>query len=165
MTQDLTPEALINALGLEPHPEGGAFSEIYRCALRTADRHLATSIYFLLRPGEVSAWHRVAHDELWFYHGGSPLRLKGISKDGKHTETLLGLDVLNGERPQGLIPAGDWQAAVPLDPTGWTLVSCVVTPGFDFADFELSDVPAMRERFPHLNHELALKPEDVLDRA
>lgn len=162
MTQALTPEALINALGLEPHPEGGAFSEIYRSALRTAERHLATSIYFLLGPGEVSAWHRVAHDELWFYHGGSPLRLKGISKDGQHTETLLGLDVLNGERPQGLIPAGEWQAAVPVDPTGWTLVSCVVTPGFDFADFELCDVPAMRERFPHLNHELVLKPDDVL---
>ena len=154
--QSLTPEILIEALGLEPHPEGGAYREIYRSAMRTGDRHLATAIYFLLGPGEFSAWHRVAHDELWFYHGGSPLRLKRITPGGQHTEAILGVDVLKGERPQILIPAGEWQAATPRDSEGWTFVSCVVSPGFDFADFEMNDHETMLTRFPHLAQDLVL---------
>lgn len=156
MPTRLTKEALITALGLEPHPEGGAYRELYRSAASAGDRSAATSIYFLLGPGEVSAWHRVANDELWFYHGGSPLRLKRISADARHHEQILGLDLLAGQRPQALIPAGEWQAAVPLDPAGWTLVSCVVAPGFDFADFEMTDVATMRERYPHLAAEVTL---------
>ena len=153
----LTPETLIESLGLAPHPEGGAYREIYRSTARQADRHLATSIYFLLGPREVSAWHRVAHDELWFFHGGSPLALKCITPEGQYSESLLGIDVLKGEHPQRLIPAGEWQAAMPLDPEGWTLVSCVVSPGFDFADFEMNDQETMRARFPHLARELMLR--------
>lgn len=129
-------------LALQPHPEGGWYAETYRHPTTTATpagaRSLGTAIHFLLLPGESSAWHRVASDELWFHHRGGPLRLwLGGDADtpGKADEHLLGPDVSAGERPQLLVPAGHWQAARPVDEA--VLVSCVVVPGFDFADFEL----------------------------
>ncbi|MCW2753935.1 MAG: hypothetical protein JWQ32_1346 [Marmoricola sp.] len=99
------------------------------------ERSLATAIHFLLLPGESSAWHRVASDELWFHHVGGALRL-WVGDDPEHAgEHLLGPDITAGQRPQLLVPAGRWQAARPFDEA--VLVSCVVVPGFDFADFEL----------------------------
>ena len=131
------------ALDLQPHPEGGWYAETYRHAADTETpagrRSLATAIHFLLLPGESSAWHRVASDELWFHHRGGPLRLwLGGDGDepGSPTEELLGPDVAHGQRPQLLVPAGHWQAARPVDEA--VLVSCVVVPGFDFADFTLA---------------------------
>lgn len=130
------------ALDLRPHPEGGWYAETYRHADSTetaaGDRSLGTAIYFLLQPGESSAWHRVASDELWFHHRGGPLRLfLGGDGDepGEVTELVLGPDVAAGQRPQLLVPAGVWQAARPVDEA--VLVSCAVVPGFDFADFTL----------------------------
>lgn len=136
-----------SSLDLQPHPEGGWYAETYRHAARTAtpvgDRSLATAIHFLLLPGESSAWHRVASDELWFHHRGGALRLwlgGDAERPGEPTELLLGPDVEAGERPQLLVPAAHWQAARPVDEA--VLVSCVVVPGFDFADFTLDrDVP------------------------
>jgi hypothetical protein len=158
MTQ--TADALIDALGLIPHPEGGAYAETYRHAERVpvrGGRALATAIYFMLREGQVSAWHRVASDELWFYHGGDALTLKQVSPDGLLRAERLGMDLALGERPQRLVAAGHWQAAVPAGGRhGWTLVSCVVAPGFDFSDFELFDEAAMRARFPELGDALGL---------
>lgn len=129
-------------LELEPHPEGGWYAETYRHPATTetpgGTRSLGTAIHFLLLPGESSAWHRVASDELWFHHRGGPLRLwLGDDGDvpGTPVELLLGPDVTAGERPQLLVPAGHWQAARPVDEA--VLVSCVVVPGFDFADFTL----------------------------
>ena len=130
------------ALDLRPHPEGGWYAETYRHADSTetaaGDRSLGTAIYFLLQPGESSAWHRVASDELWFHHRGGPLRLfLGGDGDepGEVSELVLGPDVAAGQRPQLLVPAGVWQAARPVDEA--VLVSCAVVPGFDFADFTL----------------------------
>lgn len=145
-----TAEAIVAALGLVPHPEGGAFFETYRHAERVEGRSRATAIYFLLRAGEVSAWHRVASDELWFFHAGDALRLKQVSPEGELSELVLGTALAEGERPQGLVPAGYWQAAVPVagGACGWTLVSCVVAPGFEFEDFEMVDEAGMRVRFP-----------------
>ncbi|MFL6109549.1 MAG: cupin domain-containing protein [Marmoricola sp.] len=132
-------------LDLQPHPEGGWYAETYRHAdsieRPTGERSLGTAIYFLLLPGESSAWHRVRSDELWFHHRGGPLRLFIGDSDTEYDEHLLGPDVSNGERPQRLVPAGAWQAARPVDEA--VLVSCVVVPGFDFADFTLgSAAPA-----------------------
>ncbi|MET3961922.1 putative cupin superfamily sugar epimerase [Marmoricola sp. OAE513] len=130
-------------LDLQPHPEGGWYAETYRHDATTetaaGTRSLGTAIYFLLLPGDSSAWHRVASDELWFHHRGGPLRL-WISDDPvdpvvEPAETILGSDLAAGQRPQLLVPAGAWQAARPVDEA--VLVSCVVVPGFDFADFEL----------------------------
>jgi uncharacterized protein len=129
-------------LGLQPHPEGGWYAETYRSSAHTETatglRALGTAIHFLLLPGESSAWHRVTSDELWFHHRGGPLRL-WTGGDGSQAaaprEHVLGPDVEAGQRPQLLVPGGQWQAARPVDEA--VLVSCVVVPGFDFADFTL----------------------------
>lgn len=136
-----------SSLHLLPHPEGGWYAETYRHAAEVAatagGRSLATAIHFLLLPGESSAWHRVASDELWFHHRGGALRLwlgGDADRPAEPTELLLGPDVAAGQRPQLLVPAGHWQGARPVDDA--VLVSCVVVPGFDFADFTLDrDVP------------------------
>jgi len=130
-------------LDLQAHPEGGWYAETYRhpdgVERPEGDRSLGTAIYFLLLPGESSAWHRVASDELWFHHRGGPLRLFTArtepTPDTEPVEMLLGSDTTAGQRPQLLVPGGVWQAARPVDDA--VLVSCVVVPGFDFADFEL----------------------------
>lgn len=134
--------AWASGLGLRPHPEGGWYAETYRHPgvgeTPAGPRSLGTAIYFLLLPGESSAWHRVASDELWFHHRGGPLRLfLGGDHDepGESAEVVLGTDVAAGQAPQALIPGGHWQAARPVEEP--VLVSCVVVPGFDFADFTL----------------------------
>jgi uncharacterized protein len=147
MSADIALPSWASSLDLQPHPEGGWYAETYRHALGTdtpaGRRSLATAIHFLLLPGESSAWHRVTSDELWFHHRGGPLRLwLGGDDDapGAATEHLLGSDVAAGAQPQLLVPAGHWQAARPVDEA--VLVSCVVVPGFDFADFTLAgDAP------------------------
>ncbi|HEX4189542.1 MAG TPA: cupin domain-containing protein [Marmoricola sp.] len=137
-----TPSALPEwalGLGLQPHPEGGWYAETYRSRSTTAtasgDRALGTAIYFLLLPGESSAWHRVRSDELWFHHRGGPLRLWIGDDPHSAVEHVLGAGLGAGQRPQLLVPGGAWQAARPVEEA--VLVSCVVVPGFDFADFEL----------------------------
>jgi predicted cupin superfamily sugar epimerase len=139
--------ALAEQLDLRPHPEGGWYRETYRCARTVTpdgyagERSTATAIYFLLQPGEESAWHVVRSDELWFWHAGGPLTLRlGGAGDRPGEETAITLGVGAGQQPQALVPAGVWQAATPA--TGeYALVSCVVSPGFDFADFRLDDGP------------------------
>ncbi|MEU8658981.1 cupin domain-containing protein [Actinoplanes philippinensis] len=138
---------LVERLGLEPHPEGGWYRETWRSPVTFepdgygAPRHAATAIYFLLHPGERSAWHVVRSAELWFWHSGGPLLLRrGGSGDrpADGDEVLLGPDVAAGQEPQVLIPPGVWQAAEPAGDEP-VLVSCVVAPGFDFADFRMAD--------------------------
>ena len=135
-------------LGLQQHPEGGWYAETYRHPASTEvagrSRSIGTAIHFLLLPGESSAWHRVASDELWFHHRGGALQLwlagQG-DEPGDPEEHLLGPDIASGQRPQLLVPGGHWQAARPATDEA-VLVSCVVVPGFDFADFSLAtDVP------------------------
>ena len=132
------------SLELRRHPEGGWYAETYRHPSTTptsaGTRSLGTAIHFLLLPGESSAWHRVASDELWFHHRGGPLQLwLGGDADapGEVSGLVLGPDIAAGQRPQVLVPGGHWQAARPVDEA--VLVSCVVIPGFDFTDFTLSD--------------------------
>ncbi|GAA4246374.1 cupin domain-containing protein [Dactylosporangium darangshiense] len=141
---------LAEQLDMQPHPEGGWYRETWRSTAvfvppgYDGPRSAATAIYFLLHPGEESAWHVVRSDELWFWHSGGPLALRlGGSADrpGPGTEVLLGADVAAGQRPQVLIPGGVWQAAAPASDAP-VLVSCVVAPGFDFADFRLAPHPA-----------------------
>ena len=133
-------------LDLAPHPEGGWYRETWRSDLTlgqpalppeyTGPRSAGTAILFLLMPGQQSAWHTVRSAELWFHHRGSPLLLEvGAQQDGATTH-LLGSDVTAGEQPQFVVPPGHWQRAVPRDAEP-ALVSCVVVPGFDFADFAL----------------------------
>ena len=96
-----------------------------------------TAIYFLLRAGERSAWHRLDAAEVWHHYAGGPLALTVVPADGTAAvDHRLGPDVAAGERPQVVVPAGAWQAAEPLGP--WTLVGCTVAPAFDFAGFQLA---------------------------
>jgi predicted cupin superfamily sugar epimerase len=136
---------LAQRLDLVPHPEGGWYRQTWRSPVSFApegyggERSAATAIYFLLHPGERSRWHVVRSDELWFWHGGGPLELRlGGAGDRPSTEdiVLLGGDVMAGQHPQARVPGGVWQAAEPAGDLP-VLVSCVVAPGFDFADFRM----------------------------
>jgi predicted cupin superfamily sugar epimerase len=134
----VTADQVIAALGLQPHPEGGWYRESFRDQRCDGDgRARSTAIYYLLRAGERSVWHRVDAAELWHFHAGDPLLLKLRHDDEVETEVVLGADLLDGQRPQGVVPAGVWQAAEPLG--AWTLVGCTVAPGFMFEGFELAD--------------------------
>lgn len=134
---------IAEVLDLLPHPEGGWYRETWRAGVPVeppgygGTRPTATGIYFLLEPGEESVWHAVRSDEVWLWHRGGPLTLvlggTGERPDGERV-VVLGPDVEGGQVPQALVPAGTWQAARPAGPEG-VLVSCVVSPGFDFADF------------------------------
>ncbi|MCW3835920.1 cupin domain-containing protein [Sphingomonas canadensis] len=128
--------AIIDRLGLKPHPEGGWYRETWRADGAEGTRAAGTAIYFLLMAGERSHWHRVDADEIWLWHAGSPLALMIEQADGAIAELRLGGDVLGGCAPQGIVPAGRWQATEARE--GWGLVSCTVVPGFDFAGFELA---------------------------
>jgi len=133
---------LISQLGLSPHPEGGHYRETYRAAqlVPTAQgqRAASTAILFLLSAGERSCWHRIRSDEAWHFHSGGGLLIHQLSPCGTTQTTQLGMNLKAGERPQHVVPAGDWFAAEPANGTPWSLVSCTVAPGFDFADFELA---------------------------
>ncbi|WJR69331.1 cupin domain-containing protein [Neorhizobium sp. CSC1952] len=128
-------EEIIEALGMQRHPEGGWYVETFRDDRDGARAH-STAIYYLLQAGERSHWHRVRDAaEVWHFHAGDPLLLR-IS-DGRTVETVtLGIDLAKGERPQGVVPADAWQAAEPLG--RFTLVGCTVAPGFEFASFEMA---------------------------
>lgn len=131
------PKALIAALALQPHPEGGWYRETWRAPAGPGARAAGTAIHFLLEAGQHSHWHRVDAAELWLWHAGHPLALRRAAADAGPVETLrLGPAILEGEQPQLLIEPGHWQAAEA--DRGWALVSCVVVPGFDFAGFELA---------------------------
>ena len=130
----MTADEIIATLGLKPHPEGGHFAESFRAP--DAPRGASTAIYFLLKAGERSHWHKVDADEIWHHYAGAPLELS-LSADGKGVTRLrLGTDLAIGERPQGVVPRGVWQAARSLG--NWTLIGATVAPAFHFEGFELA---------------------------
>jgi len=132
----MTAEEVVARLGLKPHPEGGHYAETYRHTGEDGGRGACTAIYYLLRRGERSHWHKVDAVEIWHHYAGDPLRLS-LSADGKAVESLiLGPGLTDGQLPQAVVPEGYWQAAEPLG--AWTLVGCTVAPAFDFAGFTLA---------------------------
>ena len=133
--QALTAEAVIALLELQPHPEGGFFRETFREKAADGGRGASTAIYFLLRAGERSHWHKVDASEIWHWHAGAPLKLRIADAGGKR-DVMLGPDLAAGERPQGVVPPFAWQSAESLG--AWTLVGCTVAPAFDFSGFELA---------------------------
>ena len=127
--------AVIERLGLLPHPEGGWYRETWRGA-DAGGRAVGTSILYLIEGGTSSGWHRIDADEVWSWHAGSLLELS-ISPDGRAVRPLvLGMDLEAGARPQGVVPGGAWQSARALG--HWTLAGCAVVPGFSFEGFELA---------------------------
>ena len=134
---DLTAAQIIKLLNLRPHPEGGWYGETFRAEAYEGQRPSSTAIYYLLEADQVSAWHRVDADEVWHYYAGSPLVLTLSPPDGVGAKSLhLGSDLMAGQRPQAVVPAGWWQAAESLG--AFSLVGCTVAPGFDFNGFELA---------------------------
>jgi predicted cupin superfamily sugar epimerase len=133
-----TADDVVRTLGLQPHPEGGWFRETFRDALGTDGRAASTAIYYLLAAGQRSHWHRVIDAaEAWHFHAGAPLDLRIAPFGGGAAKALtLGPGLATGERPQAIVPAGDWQSAASLG--AWTLVGCTVAPGFEFSRFELA---------------------------
>lgn len=132
----MNPDDIIRLLGLAPHPEGGHFRETYRDpAAAPGGRAASTAIYFLLRAGEISRWHRVDAAEVWHWYAGAPLSLAIVENQTRST-VRLGPALADGERPQAIVPAHAWQQAQSLGE--WTLVGCTVAPGFDFAGFEMA---------------------------
>lgn len=131
MAQEDEAAALIRVLDLKPHPEGGHFRETYRDAVTIDGRSVSTAIYFLLREGEVSHWHRVEAAEIWHWYAGAPLELSISS-----AKYRLGPKITAGEQPQLVVPPNAWQSARSLG--AFSLVGCTVAPGFEFNHFELA---------------------------
>ena len=127
---------LIRELNLRPHPEGGHFREVFRDVRGADNRARSTAIYFLLRAGETSHWHRIDVCEIWHWYRGAPLALSIAPGRGVPIEHILGNDIAAGQRPQLVVPERAWQSARTLG--GYTLAGCTVAPGFDFDRFELA---------------------------
>lgn len=152
-----TADYFIKHLSMIPHQEGGFFKEcfvskenIQTGGLTTeseASKKLWTSIYFLLNDGEVSNFHRLKSDEMWYYHSGSSLTIYMISPDGELIIEELGLDIENGEKPQILVPKG-YIFGSAMNKSGYSLVGCMVSPGFEFKDFELFNRDYLLEKYP-----------------
>lgn len=132
----LSADDVIRLLNLQPHPEGGHYAETFRDAAQANGRSASTAIYFLLRAGERSHWHRVDAVEGWHWYAGAPLELEIAPDNGPAVVTVLGPDLAQGARPQAIVPTRHWQRARSVGE--WTLVGCTVAPGFDFAGFELA---------------------------
>ncbi len=140
-------QELVDKLGLIKHPEGGYFKEVYRhpelinsqqlTAGFDGQRNLATSIYFLLTSSDVSRFHRLKSEEIWYYHTGSAVTIYTIDTKGVLKEYKLGLSLEAGETPQIIVPAGSIFGAMVNEKDSFSLVGCMVSPGFDFQDFEL----------------------------
>jgi predicted cupin superfamily sugar epimerase len=131
----LTADDVIRLLDLAPHPEGGHYRETFRDSSRTNGRSASTAIYYLLRGGEVSRWHRVDASEVWHWYAGAALELS-ISVGEDTVSHILGPGLAAGERPQAVVPAHVWQMARSLG--DWTLIGCTVAPGFEFSGFEMA---------------------------
>lgn len=149
---------IIEQLGLLPHPEGGYFKEVYRSDEKigcnalpdrfSGERNFCTSIYFLLAEKDKSHFHRIKSDEIWHFYSGTTLILHRIDSAGNYSSIKIGNDILADETPQAVIPHGNWFAAEVEDKNSYALVGCTVSPGFDFADFELANQKDLGENFP-----------------
>lgn len=129
-------DRIIEHLKLQPHPEGGWYRETWRDLLREDGRAHSTAIYFLLKAGEASHWHKVDASETWHFYRGAPLRLSIAEGDVAPVHHVLGPALEERQHPQLVVPPGAWQAAASLG--DYTLVGCTVAPGFEFSKFELA---------------------------
>lgn len=133
----MNADEVIARLGLVAHPEGGVFRETWRDSPPDGRRGSGTAIYFLLRAGERSRWHRVDAAEIWHFYAGAALELEMIPGGGEgRLRGILGPSLAEGQRPQLVVPANAWQQARSLGE--WSLVGCTVSPAFDFGGFEIA---------------------------
>lgn len=142
-------DAIVEKLQLLPHPEGGFYNEVYRSEeiIAERERNLFTSIYFLLTSENISKFHRIKSDELWYFHSGSPLIVHTLDANG-YSQHLVGNDLAAGQQPQLLVPKNTIFGSSVLENNDYSLVSCAVAPGFDFRDFELFSSEELLKDFP-----------------
>ncbi|MDO5325190.1 MAG: cupin domain-containing protein [Clostridia bacterium] len=146
-------EQLKAAYHLEKHPEGGWFSEVYTAPFQAEGRPLAGSIYFLLDQNEISHFHQIDCDEIWYYHEGCGLKIT-LVQDGKRSVMLLGNDLERGQRAMAVIPKGAIFAAENIDPAGYTFMSCATAPAFRYEGFRLVSRKEIAESYPEIGNEL-----------
>lgn len=152
-------ELLIEKLNLTEHPEGGYFKETYRSSgtiskdnlpdFYQGERNYCTSIYFLLKASDFSAFHKINQDETWYFHEGSSITIHQISPKGIYSKFILGNDILNSQFPQYTVPGGYWFGATVDVKDSYSLVGCTVSPGFDFQDFVLAERNSLQKKFPN----------------
>ena len=149
---------LIEGLQLEPHPEGGYYKRVHYSAEQIqaealpsryeGSRQLYSSIYYLLGPGDFSAFHRLKSDEIWHFFEGESLAVHLISPDGNYALKLLGKNQAKGEHFQFIIPHGTWFAAEPIISTAYALIGCTVVPALEYHDLEQASAVELETLFP-----------------
>ncbi len=157
MEKDITADFFIKKYKLQPHHEGGYYAEIFRSDNKVMvskeyasdERSALTSIYFLLPSNSFSAWHRVKSDEVWIYNHGCPMTILTLGNNAKLESQILGNPVLHTDAQyQITVPRNTWFCAYLNELQHFSLISCIVGPGFDFADFELADRQQLIQAFP-----------------
>ncbi len=148
----------IDKLELQLHPEGAYFKETYRSKENLINkngklRSAATGIYFLITSDNFSAFHKIQSEEIWYFHGGSPLSVYVLLPDGELDILQIGNDIDKGQTPQAVVPAGCWFASKVQEPDSYSFVGCTVTPGFDFEDFVLANRQDLMIKYPD-HHDL-----------
>ena len=161
----VTAQQLVQQYNLDPHPEGGWYKETYRSteyipvtalpARFGGIRAFSTAIYFLLGQNDFSAFHRIKSDECWHFYAGDPLLIFVIRQDGMLDIIQLGNDTSKGQLFQYVVPANCWFASRPAADSKFSFVGCTVSPGFDFADFELADSAGLSALYPM--HEIIIR--------
>lgn len=156
----------IAKLELLSHPEGGYYKEVFRSNEKieannlperyTGPRTFYTSIYFLLKKNQLSKFHKLKSDEIWYYHAGNPVKIHTIDNKGKYHEKILGTDIEKKQSMQVIFTEGTWFAAEVIEQIyNYSLVGCMVAPGFEFEDFELADGNELVNLYP--SHEDVIK--------
>ena len=148
----------IKYLQLHSHPEGGYFKETYRSAESISagampggfqgERSFSTGIFYLLKQGDFSVFHKIKSDECWHFYAGETLLIHVIENDGKYSCIRLGSNLAEGETFQFVVPANTWFASEPAPDSSFSLVGCTVAPGFDFADLEIANRANLLNFFP-----------------
>lgn len=163
--RQMTHQDVIEALGLVPLPEeGGYYKEVYRSEERIprsglpgrydGDRSFGTDIYFLIHRGEVSKFHRLRSDEIWYHHLGGPITVVELTPDGKTKKVEMGSDLERGQRLKYVFKRGSWFGASTSPGVEFALLSCAVIPGFEFADFEVGKREALLKAYPQAREEI-----------
>lgn len=151
----------IKQLDLTPHPEGGYYKETIRETTNEAQCAPFSSIYFLLNTGDISHFHRIDADEVWYYHAGESLTIHMITPQGNYQSVQLGASIENGDVLQNLVPKGTIFASSLTDREGYSLVGCMCQPAFDFNHFELFTQDELYSMYPQ--HEAIIKQYALLN--
>lgn len=154
----MNKDSIVKLYDLQPHPEGGFYKRTYQSTLQIDQTNLgssfhgpracSTAIYFLLDSGSKSHLHRIASDEIWHFYLGGPMTVLQIAPGGEVIHTVLGQDLAIGQTVQHCVPAGHWFGAFPNPGTEFAFVGCTVSPGFDFAEFEMANRVELMQKFP-----------------